>query len=532
METPKAFLPSDSQPKLTKANVSSTTVELKDTLKKLVRTVIAAVVTVTTSIARMFGMTNRQKPLQTVPAIKTVTTKKVDPTINCTKLTYTTPYPVIFTPREHVIRAFEEFIKLTIVELGISYETCAKIMQAYSQRNIKLLEEKLDEAEASIYNNNTSRVVVGNESPFQHSHMAAYSATCGFVFLNEESTIKNNRPKFKTPPNDPIVVVAKCTRIMLNGKILEMARTTAQTIYYNVVPEFTWINGVPGCGKTTWIVDHFYPQTDVIITTTIEAAKDVKERLRARIGDKAKGKVRTMASVLVNGLKDHERLTCRRLLIDEALMNHFGAIIMASWIAGVRETVMVGDKNQLPFIDRAKVFELQYCRPDHVAKIKTELVCTRRNPCDVAFALSEVYDGIFSSSHRTRSLELKKFTGAHIRKDSKGTLYLTHTQREKQDLKSMGYGTGPGSRVNTIHEAQGLTFDTVVVVRTKRNKIQLHDSVPHAIVAVSRHRLSCTYYSDDSSDAISRFILKAANAKDVDILKYNLSVMLARLGLN
>lgn len=78
--------------------------------------------------------------------------------------------------------------------------------------------------------------------------------------------------------------------------------------------------------------------------------------------------------------------------------------------------------------------------------------------------------------------------------------------------------------MNTIHEAQGLTFDTVVVVRTKRNKIQLHDSVPHAIVAVSRHRLSCTYYSDDSSDAISRFILKAANAKDVDILKYNLDM--------
>lgn len=50
---------------------------------------------------------------------------------------------------------------------------------------------------------------------------------------------------------------------------------------------------------------------------------------------------------------------------------------------------------------------------------------------DVAYALSEVYDGIYSSKSRIRSLDLKVYTGETIPKDKNNTLYLTYTQKEK-----------------------------------------------------------------------------------------------------
>ncbi|GBP01638.1 hypothetical protein EVAR_90448_1 [Eumeta japonica] len=74
-------------------------------------------------------------------------------------------------------------------------------------------------------------------------------------------------------------------------------------------------------------------QRDCIVTATIEAAEDLKRKLANRIGAEATTRVRTMASILVNGFKEH---THNRLLIDEAMMNHFGAIITAALLAKAR----------------------------------------------------------------------------------------------------------------------------------------------------------------------------------------------------
>ncbi|XP_072939010.1 uncharacterized protein [Epargyreus clarus] len=246
-------------------------------------------------------------------------------------------------------------------------------------------------------------------------------------------------------------------------------------------------------------------------------------RLTHRTGKSGKlatMKVRTLASVLVNGSKG----SCRRLLVDEALMNHFGAIVMAIRLTGATEVILIGDINQLPYIERNNLFELQYCRPNQVTGISQELLCTHRNPMDVAYALSEVYSGIYSSTSRIRSLKLKRYTDAQVPKTLEKTLYLVHTQAEKESLKKEGFGSGEGSRTLTIHEAQGQTYETVVIVRTSAKHLQLHDSVPHAVVAVSRHTISCTYYTDCSNDAIAQFILRAMTATDERLEDYNISM--------
>ncbi|GBP72880.1 hypothetical protein EVAR_57426_1 [Eumeta japonica] len=56
-------------------------------------------------------------------------------------------------------------------------------------------------------------------------------------------------------------------------------------------PKITWINGVPGCGKTTWIVQEFDNKRDYIVTTTIEAAEDLKGKLANRIRAEATTKL-------------------------------------------------------------------------------------------------------------------------------------------------------------------------------------------------------------------------------------------------
>ncbi|XP_050553864.1 uncharacterized protein LOC126911310 [Spodoptera frugiperda] len=431
----------------------------------------------------------------------------------------------VATPRDHIINAFLEFVAVIEATKQVNQRTCKTILQAYLQGNELILNDRLEAAEAVIYDNSTSKVLRG--ASISRS-MAAYNATAGFVSLDEKESDQRGVVKFRTPPEDSLVVVARCTRIMLDDGILKMAKSISESGPEGVLfggwdtPTFHWTNGVPGCGKTTWIIDQFEAERDLIVTTTTEAANDLRDKLSCRIGGMVKSKVRTMASILVNGFKEQE--SCHRMMVDEALMNHFGAIVMAARITQAKEVLLIGDVNQLPFIDRDNLFPLIYTRPTHIVAISRELLCTHRNPMDVAYALGAVYCGIYSARSNVRSLDLKSFSGTQIPKSSPNTLYLVHTQAEKESLKNQGYGSGAGSRVLTVHEAQGLSCAAVVVVNTAQRKQRIHDSVPHAVVAISRHTDSCVYYTDVSDDAISKFIRRAAGESEQGILDYNLKM--------
>ena len=232
-----------------------------------------------------------------------------------------------------------------------------------------------------------------------------------------------------------MVVVAECMKVMLDNRILGMANAISSdpepsTAFVGWdLPKLSWINGVPGCGKTTRIIKHFDEESELVVTTTVEAAKDLKERLAHRLGGKATRRMRTMASILVNGF--HEGLAINRLTVDEALMNHFGAIVMAARLSGAREVTLIGDINQLPFIDRQKLFDLKYSRPSLTLNISCELPCTYRSPMDVTYVLTGVYTTICSASPIVHSLKALGYTDARISHCNDGTLYLVHTQEEK-----------------------------------------------------------------------------------------------------
>ncbi|KAL4720202.1 hypothetical protein ACJJTC_008720 [Scirpophaga incertulas] len=126
------------------------------------------------------------------------------------------------------------------------------------------------------------------------SYMAAYSGSSGFVTASKTGRL------FNTPPEDPVVVVAKCTRVMLEGEVLAMAKTMASESLEGAAPgswadtAIEWVNGVPGCGKTEWVTSRIDIANDIAVTTTLEAANDLRERLALRKGYSAKHRVRTM----------------------------------------------------------------------------------------------------------------------------------------------------------------------------------------------------------------------------------------------
>ncbi|GBP82526.1 hypothetical protein EVAR_91651_1 [Eumeta japonica] len=110
---------------------------------------------------------------------------------------------------------------------------------------------------------------------------------------------------------------------------------------------------------------------------------------------------------------------------------------------------------------------------------------------DVAYALNEIYSGIYSTQEGTRSLTMD---GYDINKlsISPQTLYLAHTQAGKTELKAMGCGQGKESRVLTIHEAQGLA-SKMCNSKNSAKKAEIYNSIQHAVVAITRHTENCIY---------------------------------------
>ncbi|GBP81634.1 hypothetical protein EVAR_74896_1 [Eumeta japonica] len=94
---------------------------------------------------------------------------------------------------------------------------------------------------------------------------------------------------------------------------------------------------------------------------------------------------------------------------------------------------------------------------------------------------------------------------------------------EKESLITQGVREGEGTRFLTIHKAQSLTSEGTVIVRIAA-KYKIHDSVSHAVVAITRHTVSCVYHTEDGEHAIGRFIRRAVAASENKIKDNNAKI--------
>ncbi|GBP46807.1 hypothetical protein EVAR_10775_1 [Eumeta japonica] len=85
--------------------------------------------------------------------------------------------------------------------------------------------------------------------------MTAYCVTNGLVALDKEQMDRTEIPKYITPSYNPIVITARCTKVALEERILEVVKTVTKYKASSdaregwVMPSITWVNGVLGCGK-------------------------------------------------------------------------------------------------------------------------------------------------------------------------------------------------------------------------------------------------------------------------------------------
>lgn len=228
------------------------------------------------------------------------------------------------------------------------------------------------------------------------------------------------------------MLVSRKTEITLNQQIYDKIKTIDVSAV--VMPNIIWVNGPTGCGKITHLISQFsmavFPElSDIILIMTKEEAKEIRGRLSRRHPEVSQKiwlrDVRTVASVLVNGVKEKYD----GVFTDEAI--GFVAVLTS-----VSEVYMIGDVDQIPYIDRDQICPISYSQPS-------------------------------SFSKTIKSVSYKPYTNnaTVISKNMDNTLYLFHLQADKEYLIRQGYGVATTSRVLTINEAQGLTFQHTVLIR-------------------------------------------------------------------
>lgn len=112
--------------------------------------------------------------------------------------------------------------------------------------------------------------------------------------------------------------------------------------------------------------------------------------------------------------------------------------------------IIVGDKKQIPYINRTPMCPVRFFNPldfTPVAEVLNTLYrCTRT----VAALLYEEYDGgMHTVSEVVGEMRRKPYTSLSAIDKMKNKKYLTFKQSEKMEMQRMGFD------VSTIHEFQG-----------------------------------------------------------------------------
>ncbi|AYL60135.1 putative RNA-dependent RNA polymerase [Ying Kou virus] len=271
----------------------------------------------------------------------------------------------------------------------------------------------------------------------------------------------------------------------------------------------------PGCGKTTFVVNNtvppHMPEPTNVLLATIEGKEDFISRLEKKYGRKYSKQqlvhIRTLASFLVNTGKNVRSPT---LVIDEALMSHPGQIFFAIALSGAKEVKLLGDMLQIPFVNRTPEFRTKCNRLSMFVPVIETLYVSYRCPSDVVARLNSKYlecnipngvnYGLLSTKYAANTCKLVRLSNDNFPKDH-DVQYLVFTQPEKTKLLTMKL------KVSTVHEFQGKEAKHIRVVRLNPfPQTEIFHRFSYALVALTRHTESLTYYTRVTSDALSKLI--------------------------
>lgn len=252
--------------------------------------------------------------------------------------------------------------------------------------------------------------------------------------------------------------------------------------------EFTFVKGVPGCGKSSEICNSF-SAGDLVAVQSVGGCEDLQGKFKRAKKDSTC--VRTIGSRLLG-----RKQRCGRLFVDEAVKCHPGELVLLAEVTGAREVLLFGDDQQLEFSCRVPDFVVpEFDLHSTVEVRKTSYTA----PIDVAVAIGRLKpdergpvldgkgyypDGFLVTSKVEKSIKLKTISGnaGDVPRDS-GAKYLAWTQDTKRQLLRAGFPD-----VHTVDEFQGGRARHVILVRLERNMdIRHRTSTGQMIVAISRH---------------------------------------------
>lgn len=330
-----------------------------------------------------------------------------------------------------------------------------------------------------------------------------------YVAYNDEERVFDTTERY--------ILVTRDTQIMLNGELTSKLKKI--NIDMCKLPKIKWIEGVPGCGKSWWIVSEHTPGKDLILSQTRAGIRDIRDIVALhdphnKTNLQLNKDYRTVASYIIN----HTSKGYNRVFIDECLMMHAGYIGFIAELSGAEEIVVVGDSQQIPYIERSSMktrwYKLsEFCDPSE------NLTTTRRCPVDICYALSSHYENLATTNTVLKSVQPTVRNGDFHQLEP-DTLVLAFTQKEKimlvETLKRY-----KKLAIHTIHEAQGLTSKRVVLVRIDSAKKEIYNSIPHAIVALSRHTESFRYLTTGTEDAVLLLIEKLKYKTEEELMLWN-----------
>lgn len=318
----------------------------------------------------------------------------------------------------------------------------------------------------------------------------------------EDDSIQSKKPLFSVDENGTFLI---CDVTFLMNEMIIMKNLCSFMKKGSQVKnpaKVVLIDGVPGCGKSSHIVKEADLVEHFVLTMGKEAALDLKERFKKERAATAVllKRVRTVDSFLM-----HEKLKSRASVLhfDEALMAHAGMVFFCADNLRAKTIVCQGDSQQIPFVNRVESITLKYSKLKFDNTVEKRL--TYRSPLDVAAYLTKKnFYGtsvVMSANNTLRSLKTvgprSGMTSIQSIPKIANWQYLTFTQSEKEDLiKYLGKGNWG---VNTVHESQGKTYDSVALVRLKPTDNEIYPggrkSNPYVVVGVTRHRRSLVYYT-------------------------------------
>nr|QED42900.1 putative RdRp [Phakopsora tobravirus B] len=307
---------------------------------------------------------------------------------------------------------------------------------------------------------------------------------------------------------------------IFNGPVIVSNMEAAKQRSLPIGFKLVFVEGVPGCGKTHYII-HSVPADGVVIACGRENADTTRQRVvelaeqRRDVGlehlafKNPQRYIRTLDSALM-------RPSCGArsvMFLDECFQDHAGKFWACIKLWGVSAVQALGDSQQIPFIDRNATGKCTMPRLSHW-NLRVGKYITRRCPKDATMAVAGFYNYcIRSTSQLTNSLSLELSTV--MPPLLSGWKYLTMYQEDKATLKKRGYG-----EVNTVAEVQGQTYERVALVRLQERLQPLFNSEAQVDVALTRHTSAFIYYAPDSRGDLVEKLIKETKVNISLIDKY------------